>query len=129
MQSSEAVTATEQSGVAIALAWAQQMKDTITIILMNLMLLVPIAWPGLILFGFRWSLLKKSTSSTKSAVLWSCTIVHEVLCFMLFASFSPSDEVIGLVPNHYYACGYAIGIVVSAVSLLEMMYRSSASEY
>jgi hypothetical protein len=129
MQSSESVAAAQQSDVAIGLAWAQQIKDIITILLMNLMLLVPIAWPGLILFGVRWALLKKSTSWSKAAVVWSCTFVHEVLCFILFASSSPSDEAVGLVPDHYYALGYAIGIGLSAAALLEMMYRSSSSRY
>jgi hypothetical protein len=128
MQPSESIVAAEQSDVAIGLVWAQQIKDVITILLLNLMLLVPIAWPGLILFGFRWGLLRKSTSLTKAAVIWSCTFVHEVLCFMLFASSSSSDEAIGLIPDHYYVWGYAVGIGLSAIGLLEMMYRSSASK-
>ncbi|QJX45885.1 hypothetical protein HMJ29_02605 [Hymenobacter taeanensis] len=128
MYSSESIAAAEQSDVAIKLAGAQQIKDITTIVFMNLMLLVPIAWPGLVLFGFRWALLKKATSSARAAVLWSCTFVHEVLCFILFASSSASDETIGLLPNYYYAWGYAIGIGLSAIALLELMYRSSAAK-
>ncbi|TGE10283.1 hypothetical protein [Hymenobacter fodinae] len=127
MQYSEPTVSAEQSDIAIALAWLQQSKDIITMCMLNLLLVVPIAWPGLVLFLFRWALVKKATTPARVAILWSCTFCHEVLCFMLFASMTREDG-FGVLST-YCTWGYGIGMGLSALGLLEMMYRSSALQY
>ncbi|GAB3834744.1 hypothetical protein [Hymenobacter jeollabukensis] len=101
---------------ARVLALAQQVKDTVTIVCMNLMLLVPIAWPGLVLYGLRWRLTRRG--ARPSRVLWSLTLIHELLCFWLFADIKPDSDMAGM---GLFAISYVLGTLLSIGALLTLM--------
>ncbi|KAA9338376.1 hypothetical protein F0P96_05955 [Hymenobacter busanensis] len=100
------------------IATAQQVKDTLTIVAMNLMLLVPIAWPGLVLYFLRWRLTKRTAKRGTAITLWALTFVHELLCVWLFISSKHDPDMAGMLP---FEIGYIVGMMVSVAGLLEAM--------
>ncbi|RYU79729.1 hypothetical protein [Hymenobacter persicinus] len=112
------------------LAGAQQLKDTITILGMNFLLLfgllvfgLPI--PGLVLYFLRWRLVRGKGSRAYATRLWACSLVHEVLCAALFASTELRAELHELAD--YLCLGYALGALLSAGGLLTTLTADSTS--
>lgn len=99
--------------LARSIARIQQTKDTVTIVCMNLLLLVPIAWPGLVLYALRWRLTRRGTPP--SPTLWGLTLLHEMLCFWLFADTEPGSDMAGL---ELFAISYVLGTLLSAAGLI-----------
>ncbi|MCC3157200.1 hypothetical protein LJ737_08120 [Hymenobacter sp. 15J16-1T3B] len=97
------------------LALLQQVKDTVTIACMNLLLLVPIAWPGLVLYALRWRLTKRGASPFGSLLLWLLTLLHEALCVKLFTGNEHDPDMAGMLPYEY---GYLLGVLLAVGGLV-----------
>ncbi|WP_207895880.1 hypothetical protein [Hymenobacter gummosus] len=104
------------------LALAQQVKDTITIVCMNLLLLVPIAWPGLVLYGLRWRLTRRGVRPGRW--LWGLTLIHELLCLWLFAGIRPGSDLGGMEP---FGLSYVLGTLLSVAALLTVLSLDAAA--
>ena len=107
-----------QRGLAIM----QQIKDSITIVMMlsTGMLLFGILFligiPGLVLYLRRWRLVPHGTASA-GGWLWGLTLVHEFICAASFYASHPGhDEIV----DHHYELGYALGVLFSVVALLNI---------
>ncbi|MBX0290884.1 hypothetical protein K3G63_10565 [Hymenobacter sp. HSC-4F20] len=104
------------------LAGAQQLKDTLTIVGLNFMLLfgllifgLPI--PGLILYALRWRLVRGKATRPQALRIWSLSLGHELLCALLFFSQEIQQE-LGSYAS-WIGSGYLLGAAISAVSLAE----------
>ncbi|UOQ72182.1 hypothetical protein [Hymenobacter cellulosilyticus] len=103
------------------LAGAQQLKDTLTILGMNILLLFGvlcgIAIPGLVLYFLRWKLVRGKGRRQSAATHWAITLVHELCCGLLFMSADMQNELhewgAGL------AVGYLLGCLISLAGLIE----------
>lgn len=106
------------------LAIAQQTKDTATILAMNFLLLVPIAWPGLVLYALRWPLTRRHAGPGEGRIRWALTLVHEALCLRLFLT--PDPDLNGMPPYEY---GYMLGTGLAVVGLtITWLRRNQAAE-
>lgn len=132
MNSIEEIPATEAAPPELAIAeadtelqrWlaiAQQVKDSITIVLMlstGMLIfgvLFGIAIPGLVLYCLRWKLVPESANQGRSGVLWLLTLVHELVCAMGFYSIGPHED--DFIVGHL-DIGYGLGAMVSLFALL-----------
>jgi hypothetical protein len=110
------------------LATAQQVKDTVTILGMNVLLVFGILFgigvPGLILYFLRWKLTRGEGTQTRAIVLWVLTTIHEVLCVALFFSADMQTELHEWAT--YLGWGYALGFLISLVGAVEAATGSSA---
>lgn len=101
------------------LAAIQQTKDTVTIVLMNILLLFGlmfgVAIPGLILYFLRWRLVREKGSRKGAATIWALSCLHELLCAILFLSSSNQSE---LGDTSLIGCGYVLGMLISAAGFL-----------
>lgn len=103
------------------LAIAQQVKDSITIVLMlstGMLIfgvLFGIAIPGLVLYCLRWKLVPERASQERGGWLWLFTLVHELICAAGFLSLGPHEDdfIIG-----HLEIGYGLGALVSLFALL-----------
>ncbi|OUJ75451.1 hypothetical protein [Hymenobacter crusticola] len=124
-------TASPQNGrtsLGRQVATAQQIKDTLTILGMNVLLVFGILFgigiPGLILYGLRWKLTRGGATPTRAIVLWALTTVHEVLCVALFFSTDMQAELHEWAT--YLGWGYALGVLISLVGVVEAATNSSS---
>ncbi len=106
------------------LARLQQLKDTLTIVGMNFMLLFGIifygiAVPGLILYALRWRLVRGTATRQRAAWIWGLGAVHELLCALMFASASAGAELGDMAD--YLAAGYLLGLMLSVAGLAEAL--------
>lgn len=112
------------------LAIAQQVKDTLTIAGMNILLLFGIlcgvAIPGLILYSMRWRLTRKKSSREGAMVLWGFSFFHELLCVFLFRSSDMQHE-LGAVAE-WLSWGYALGMALSLAGYIADASASVKSE-
>lgn len=119
---------TQPSGISTLERWLaaiQQLKDTVTIGLMNILLLFGlmfgIAIPGLVLYFLRWRLVRGKGSRGSAAVIWALGCLHELLCAVLFLSSSNQSELGDMSLIGY---GYVLGVVVSAAGFLVTTNRA-----
>jgi hypothetical protein len=113
--------AAEISSLGRWLAGAQQLKDTITIVGMNFMLLFGLLFfglpiPGLILYWLRWRLVRGQGGRNYALRLWGFSFLHEILCAALFASTDMHAELHEVA--EYLTVGYLLGAAFSAAGLL-----------
>lgn len=102
--------------VARWLAVAQQLKDTIAILMLSVFVVIlPIAWPGLLLYILRWRLVGRGATAHSSRMLWGCTLVHELLCLGLFAALGQDSG--GAAP---LIIGYLLGFLLALGALLTL---------
>jgi hypothetical protein len=110
------------------LAIAQQMKDTVTIILMlstGMLIfgvLFGIAVPGLVLYCLRWKLVPEGASQHRAGWLWLLTLAHELICAACFLNAGPQED--DLIINHL-DIGYGLGVLVSLFGLLSSSWFTS----
>ncbi|WP_208177101.1 hypothetical protein [Hymenobacter negativus] len=102
------------------LAIAQQVKDSITIVLMlstGMLIfgvLFGIAIPGLALYCLRWKLVPEGARQVSSGWLWLLTLVHELICAVGFYSLGPPED--DFIVGHL-DIGYGLGALVSLFAL------------
>ena len=102
-----------------AIALAQQVKDSITILLLltNGMLFFGVffgfAIPGLILYAVRWGLVRRT--SGRGIWLWALSLVHELFCAMLFNS----DHPLHADTDGHFEYGYLLGGLICFLGLLD----------
>jgi hypothetical protein len=115
------------SVLGVWLARAQQLKDTVTILGMNFMLLfgllmfgLPI--PGLVLYFLRWRLTRGKARRAYAALLWALGLGHELL---LFASTDAHAELHDMAD--YLTLGYTLGAGISVAGLLTSLFPTSHS--
>ncbi|UOQ52970.1 hypothetical protein [Hymenobacter cellulosivorans] len=124
------ITAAPPADLSVTSRWlagAQQTKDTLTIIGMNVLLvfglLCGIAIPGLVLYFLRWKLVRGKGRRQSALTHWGITLAHEFCCVLLFMSTDMQNELhewgAGL------AVGYGIGCLISLAGLLETWQHSS----
>ena len=118
------------SSLARNLAVAQQIKDSLTIVGMNVMLIFGIlccgmAVPGLVLYFLRWRLTRGQASREQTQLLWALGVVHEVLCVLLFSSASMREEFGSW--SELLVFGYVTGIVISFCGLLVASNEAAAA--
>lgn len=125
-----AAAAAEIAPAGVWLARAQQLKDTLTILSLNVLLLfglmafgLPV--PGLVLYGLRWRLARGRGSRSFAAVLWGLGLGHEVLCALLFSSADMHSELHEMAT--WLTWGYALGAVISAAGLLQTFVSPSST--
>ena len=104
------------------LVLVQQIKDTLTMLCLNGLLLVPIAWPGLVLYALRWRQTRRGNQP--SPVLWGFTLLHELLCLWLFASIGAGSEMAEL---GLFAISYVLGTVLSIGGLITVLGLATAA--
>lgn len=104
------------------LAGAQQLKDTLTILGLNVLLLfgllllgLPI--PGLVLYALRWRLARGKATQNRALWIWGLSVVHELLCAVLFFSQEVHQE-LGSYAS-WIGSGYLLGAALSAVGFAE----------
>ncbi|MCB2407396.1 hypothetical protein [Hymenobacter lucidus] len=112
------------------LAGAQQLKDTLTILGMNIVLLFGFLFfglplPGLVLYGLRWRLARGTASRVNAIWLWALGLLHEVVCAALFASADVRSELHEMA--EYLTYGYALGAFISLVGLIEILSNDETS--
>ncbi|UOQ78232.1 hypothetical protein MUN84_06500 [Hymenobacter sp. 5516J-16] len=127
LNSSEATTT--QLGHYLAIL--QQLKDTITMLLMNFMLFFGIlfygiAVPGLVLYVLRWQLVRGKNNWQKAALLWGLGVVHELLCVVLFWSVGAEDDLFEC--GSYLAYGYMAGVGISLAGFLNAFSHRQHAE-
>ena len=113
------------------LAGAQQLKDTLTILGMNIMLLFALLFfglpiPGLILYFLRWRLARGVGSYSRALVLWGLSAVHELLCILLFQSAEIQTELHEVA--YWLSFGYTIGLLLSSAGFAEAVYSGQRVE-
>ncbi|GGE95565.1 hypothetical protein [Hymenobacter cavernae] len=113
----------ETTSLGRKLAVAQQIKDTLTILGMNILLIFGImfgvAIPGLVLYFLRWRLTRGKSSRTGALLLWGIGVLHEVLCAFLFASADLQSELHDWAT--YLAWGYILGVIINLFGLAETL--------
>ncbi|WP_375435621.1 hypothetical protein [uncultured Hymenobacter sp.] len=109
---------------------AQQLKDTLTILGMNIWLvfgvLFGVAIPGLLLYFLRWRLVRGTSNPHRALLLWSFSFVHEFFCVLLFQSAEMKAELheaAGLL-----SVGYLVGMGVSLIALAEAVHSGHKVE-
>ena len=106
-----------QRGLAIA----QQVKDSITIVLMlstGLLLFgicFGIAIPGLVFYAKRWKQVRRAGSQASGGGLWLLTLLHELLWTVVFYSGHPQHDEMTV---GHLEVGYALGALISLAGLL-----------
>jgi hypothetical protein len=120
----------ETSTLGLWLARLQQLKDTITILGMNVILLFGLLFlglpiPGLVLYFLRWRLTRGRPRREFATRLWGFGLVHELLCAALFASTDMHAELHEMA--EYLSLGYALGAVISAAGLLTSLSTDSTA--
>ena len=118
----------EISSLGRWLAGAQQLKDTVTILGMNFVLLFGLLFfglpiPGLVLYLLRWRLVRGQGSRSAATRHWGFTLGHELLCAALFASADIRSELHELAD--YLTLGYGLGALLSAAGLLVTLTHDS----
>lgn len=117
------------------LALAQQLKDTANILLflgngyLFFGILGGIAIPGLILYGLRWKLLRRTGDPTATMVLWALSLLHEVLCVTLFNTDHPhnsSGEMSS--PLEHWEPLYMLGVAICLAGLVEIVASQTSSD-
>jgi hypothetical protein len=113
------------------LAGAQQLKDTLTIIGLNFLLLFALLFfglpiPGLILYFLRWRLARGLGSYNRAIVLWALSALHELLCVLLFQSVEMKTELHAAAD--WLSFGYTFGLVISLAALAEAAYSKHKAE-
>ena len=98
------------------IAIARQAKDTVTIAAPNLLVLVPMAWSGLLFYARRWPLTRRHAEPGAGLQQWGLTLVHEVL-----ALFSGSDPKLTGPPPYSY--GYTLGVGLALAGLAPTAWR------
>jgi branched-subunit amino acid ABC-type transport system permease component len=113
------------------LAGAQQLKDTLTIIGMNLLLVFALFFyglpiPGLILYFLRWRIANGRSSYQRAVVLWGLSAVHELLCMLLFQSTEMQAEMHEW--SEWLSFGYTLGLLLSVAGFAEAVYSGHKAE-
>ena len=108
------------------LAGAQQLKDTLTIVGMNIVLLFGLLFfglplPGLVLYALRWRLMRGKATRANAIWLWALGLLHELLCVALFASTDVRSELHEMA--EYLTYGYALGAFISLAGLFETIFN------
>jgi hypothetical protein len=114
------------------LAGAQQLKDTLTIIGMNLLLVFALFFyglpiPGLILYFLRWRLASGRGGYQRAILLWALSAVHEFLCMLLFQSAEMKTELHEW--SEWLSFGYTLGLVLSIAGFVEAVYSGHKAEH
>ena len=113
------------------LALAQQVKDTINILLFlgNGYLIMGVifggfAIPGLVLYALRWSQLRAQGGRAASGWLWLLSLGHELLCAGMFADDHPhvrqgeNDDPLG-----HFEPLYLLGAAICLAGLLNLAWE------
>jgi len=124
-----AATAAEIAPAGVWLARAQQLKDTLTILSLNVLLLFGLMMlglpvPGLVLYGLRWRLARGRGSRSFALTLWGLGLGHEVLCALLFSSADLHNELHEMAT--WLTWGYSLGALLSAAGLLQTFLNPSS---
>lgn len=119
------------SRLARWLAGAQQLKDTLTILGLNFMLVFALFFyglpiPGLVLYFLRWRLASGRGSYQRAVVLWALSAVHEFLCMLLFQSTEMKAELHEW--SGWLSFGYTLGLVLSLAGFAEAVYSGHKAE-
>lgn len=113
------------------LAVAQQIKDTLTIVGLNLLLLFALLFyglpiPGLVLYCLRWRLARGVGSYQRAVILWGLSAVHEFLCMLLFQSTEMKAELHEW--SEWLSFGYTLGLLLSLTGFAEAVYSGQNAE-
>jgi hypothetical protein len=117
------------------LALAQQLKDTANILLflgngyLFFGILGGIAIPGLILYGLRWKLLRRTGDPTATMVLWALSLLHELFCLIAFYSDHPHNSGGEMsTPLEHWEPLYLLGVVICSGGLADLLINQPAAE-
>ncbi|MGI4872730.1 MAG: hypothetical protein ACRYFX_16340 [Janthinobacterium lividum] len=109
-----------------ALAALQLAKETLTIVLLGLPLLLaqpvlfPAAIPGMVLYAFRWVMVLGQVRRRAATAVWLFTLVDELwgLAVYLHAVDAPTARQL-----RYLKWSYGLGMAFTLAALLEIGYR------
>jgi toxin CptA len=108
------------------LAAAQLLKETLTVVLLGVPLLLaqpvlaPAAVPGLVLYLFRWVMVLGRIPRRAAARIWMFTLLDEVwgLSLYLYAYHVPTDRQL-----RYLKWSVGLGLFFTLTALAEITYR------
>lgn len=114
------------SPVGRGLAAAQLAKETLTIVLLGVPLLLaqPVlalaAVPGLVLYAFRWVMVLGRVGQRGAAIVWVFTLIDELWGLSLYfqAYDAPTAQQL-----RYVKWSYGLGLTFTLAALLEIGYR------
>ncbi|MDO7876543.1 hypothetical protein Q5H93_17495 [Hymenobacter sp. ASUV-10] len=117
------------------LALAQQLKDTANILLflgngyLFFGILGGIGIPGLILYYLRWKLLRRTGDPTATMVLWALSLLHELLCLIMFYCDHPHSSGGEMsTPLEHWEPLYLLGVVICCGGLADLLINQPAAE-
>lgn len=105
------------------LAGLQLAKETLTIVLLGVPLLVqqpvlaPAALPGVVLFLYRWGLVLGQVTRRGAAVVWLCTLLDEAWGLILYLNVVDEPTARQL---HYLSWSYGLGLACTLAALAEI---------
>ena len=108
------------------LAAAQLIKETLTIVLLGVPLLLaqpvlaPAAVPGLVLYAFRWVLVLGRVRQRVAALVWLLTLIDELWGLSLFGQAYDAPTTRQL---RYLKWSFGLGLAFTLAALLEIGYR------
>jgi len=113
------------------LAVVQQLKDTLTIVGLNFLLVIALFFyglpiPGLVLYFLRWRLASGKGSYHRALVLWCLGAAHELLCMLLFQSADMKGELHDWAD--WLSFGYTLGLIISLAGFAEALYSGQKAK-